>query len=361
MVSGQQDGKVHFHFLLNYFSFEEYNHYKSKLNDSCTFMDDEGEYEAFFKTEIPEGTENQEEIMNNCYILKKYLLNFISDESCNYGKCCSYVNYWLNEKIRKNKISLVKSDFEVYNNYIAYYNSRNNPKVCDSNEIFISNDIYEEMKILHTLYELYNTFKINGANIDTGCRELKTCVMHYNNIVRKCKQRNNTDFCKALRNFKTIFAPNKFISLSKCENKLGELKLKEPQDIPEEVTQHESLLLWQLGQGSGIRRSLGDSPFSQARENSEGEEESIHSSFFPLNPVIQTLFFSAVGISLLFLLSYKFTPFGKWMRSLLLKKNIIKHYETEETQDILSHTYENANIDTEDSVHNIQYYATQNS
>ncbi|SBS95573.1 PIR Superfamily Protein [Plasmodium ovale curtisi] len=354
MVSGQQDGK--------YFSFEEYNHYKSKLNDSCTFMDDEGEYEAFFKTEIPEGTENQEEIMNNCYILKKYLLNFISDESCNYGKCCSYVNYWLNEKIRKNKISLVKSDFEVYNNYIAYYNSRNNPKVCHSNEIFISNDIYEEMKILHTLYELYNTFKINGANIDTGCRELKTCVMHYNRILRNCKQDNDTKFCKALQNFKEkTFSPNEFVSLSECEKKLGELKLKDPQDLSELVLQQVDLDILHDNQELTRRRLLGSPHHSQQVGNTKGVSDSIRSSFSHSN-LIQTLFFSAFGISLLFMLSYKFTPFGKCMRSVLLKKNIIKHYKKEEaTQNILSHTYKNTNIDTEDSVHNIQYCATQNS
>ncbi|SBT84454.1 PIR protein [Plasmodium ovale] len=272
------------------------------------------------------------------------------------------MNYWLNEKIRKNKISLDESYFEVYNKYIVYYNNGSNKKICQSNKFFISNNIYEEMKRLYTLYELYNTFKTTSANKDKGCTELNTCVTHYNRILHYCKPNGDSDFCKALQNFKTKFSSENLVSLSECKEKFGELKLKEPSELSEGDTETVNLLLLHGRRGSGETGLLKDSLHSKPRENAEGVEEGIHSSSFPLNPVIQTLFFSAVGIPLLFLLSYKFTPFGKWTRSLLLRKNIIKHYETEEeTQDILSHTYKNKNIDTEDSIHNIQYYTTQNS
>ncbi|SBT83507.1 PIR protein [Plasmodium ovale] len=353
MVSSQQGGE--------YYSFDEYNHYKSKLNDSYTFMDEEDEYNAFFSTAIPKNTVDYFKIMNNCYIIKKYLLNFIRDESCNNGKCCSYMNYWLNEKIRKNKNSLVESYFEVYNKYIVYYNNGSNKKICQSNKFFISNNIYEEMKRLYTLYELYNTFKTTSANNDR-CMELNTCVMHYNRILRNCKQDNDTKFCKALQNFKEkTFSPNEFVSLSECEKKLGELKLKDPQDLSELVLQQVDLDILHDNQELTRRRLLGSPHHSQQVGNTKGDSDSIRSSFSHSN-LIQTLFFSAFGISLLFMLSYKFTPFGKCMRSVLLKKNIIKHYKKEEeTQNILSHTYKNTSIDTEDSVHNIQYYATQNS
>ncbi|SBT74361.1 Plasmodium vivax Vir protein, putative [Plasmodium ovale] len=338
MVSSQQDGE--------YLSFDEYNDYKSKLNDSYTFIHEEDEYETFFRTAMP----------------KKYLQNFISDESCSYGKCCSYMNYWLNKKMQESKESLNESDFYIYNDYIEYYNGRTDEKVCKSNKFFIGTYEYKEMKTLYSLYELYNTFKTNSSNIDKGCRELSSCVMYYNNIVRKCKQKNNSGFCKALQNFKTIYAPDKFISLRKCEEKLGELKLKEPGELSEEVTETVNLSLLQWRRGSAETGLFEDSFFSEPRGNKEGEEESINVSSFSHSNLIQTLFSSAFGISILFLLSYKFTPFGKWMRSALLRKNINTHYETEEdTQDILSHTYENTNIDTEDSIHNIQYYATQNS
>ncbi|SBT83021.1 PIR protein [Plasmodium ovale] len=351
MVSGQQDGE--------YFSFEEYNHYKSKINESYEVVD-RVEYEELFKYVISVATENNGEILKNCYILKNYLLNFKNDEHCSHGKCCSYMNYWLNKKIRKNENNLVESDFGVYNDFIEYYNSRTAEKVCKSNKFFISSDIYEEMKKLYSLYELYNNFKTNSANVDK-CTELNTCVMYYNRILRYCKPNGDNNFCKALQNFKTKFSSDNFVSISECKEKFKELKLKEPEELSEEETQPVNFLYLH-----GSRRSEGpelseDSLYSEPRRNAEGDSDSIISSFSHSN-LIQTLFFSAVGISLLFLLSYKFTPFGKWMRSLLLKKNIIKHYETEEeTQNILSHTYKNTNIDTKDSVHNIQYYATQNS
>ncbi|SBT84509.1 PIR protein [Plasmodium ovale] len=353
MVSSKQDGE--------YYSFDEYNHYKSKLNDSYTFMDEEDEYKLFFSTAISKDTVDYFKIMNNCYIIKKYLLNFIRDESCNNGKCCSYMNYWLNEKIRKNKNSLVEYNFDVYNKYIAFYNGRTTEKVCESNKFFISNNIYEEMNKLYYLYELYNKFKTNSTNTDRGCVELRTCVMHYNRILRYCKPNGNSYICKALQNFKTKFSSDNFVSLSECKENFRELKLKDLQDLSDEDEQHVNFLFIQGNGESGRRGLLADASYSQLRGYPEGDEESIQPSWFSHSNLIQSLFFSAVGISFLFLLSYKFTPFGKWMRSLLLKKNIIKHYETEETQDILSHTYENVNIDTEDSVHNIQYYATQNS
>ncbi|SBT54960.1 PIR Superfamily Protein [Plasmodium ovale wallikeri] len=351
MVSTQQDGE--------YFFFEEYNQYKSKLNDSYTFVDEEDEYQAFFSTVLTEDTKKHDEILNNCYIVKKYLLNFIIDPHCNNGKCCSYMNYWLNEKMRKNKNSLVESDFDVYNNYIAYYNNRNNVNVCESNKFLISADIFDEMKRLYSLYELYNTFIASRADSQSGCRNLNVCVTYYNKILRKCKHNSDNKFCKALQNFKNIFSTDNFVSLRECEKKLGKMKLKDPQDLPELDSQQVDLHLLQLNRESAKRRLLESSLHSQQIESTEGGSESIHSSFSHSN-LIQTLFFSAFGISLLFLLSYKFTPFGKWMRSILLRKNIIKHYETkEETLDILSHTNENTNIDTEDSIHNIQYYATQ--
>ncbi|SBT83175.1 PIR protein, partial [Plasmodium ovale] len=211
MVSTNQDGK--------YLSFDEYNRYKNKLDESNISENDVSEYQAFFKSAKPEGTEDYFKIMNNCYIIKKYLLNFISDESCNNGKCCSYMNYWLNEKIRKNKISLDESYFEVYNKYIVYYNNGSNKKICQSNKFFISNNIYEEMKRLYTLYELYNTFKTTSANKDKGCTELNTCVTHYNRILHYCKPNGDSDFCKALQNFKTKFSSENLVSLSECKEK----------------------------------------------------------------------------------------------------------------------------------------------
>ncbi|SBS99742.1 PIR Superfamily Protein [Plasmodium ovale curtisi] len=353
MVSSKEDGE--------YLYFDEYNRYKNKLDESYISVDEVSEYRAFLKSAIPEGTEGHFEIMNNCYIIKKYLLNFISDESCNNGECCSYMNYWLNKKIENKKISLDESDFEVYNKYIVYYNSGSNSKVCDSNELFISTDMFKEMKRLYTLYELYNTFKTISDQNNSRCIQLKSCVTHYHSILRNCKQNSETKFCKALQNFKNIFSTDNTVFISECKTKFGELKLKDPHELQELVLQQVDLGILQVNQEL-TRRQLLESPHhSQQVENAEGDSGSILSSFLHSN-LIQTLFFSAFGISLLFMLSYKFTPFGKWMRSVLLKKNIIKHYEKEEeTQDILSHTYENANIDTENSIHNIQYYTTQNS
>ncbi|SBS93441.1 PIR Superfamily Protein [Plasmodium ovale curtisi] len=353
MVSTNQDGK--------YLSFDEYNSYKNKLDESYISYYEVSEYQELFKNVISVVTENKMEILKNCYILKNYLLNFKNDQDCSHEKCCSYMNYWLNKKIRKNENNFVESDFDVYNKYIAFYNGRTAEKVCESNKFFISNNIYEEMNKLYYLYELYNKFKTNSTNTDRGCVELRTCVMHYNRILRYCKPNGNSYICKALQNFKTKFSSDNFVSLSECKENFRELKLKDLQDLSDEDEQHVNFLFIQGNGESGRRGLLADASYSQLRGYPEGDEESIQPSWFSHSNLIQSLFFSAVGISFLFLLSYKFTPFGKWMRSLLLKKNIIKHYETEETQDILSHTYENVNIDTEDSVHNIQYYATQNS
>ncbi|SBT56883.1 PIR Superfamily Protein [Plasmodium ovale wallikeri] len=320
MISSQQGGE--------YLSFDEYNDYKSKLNDSYTFIHEEDEYETFFRNKMPEGKE-QYEILNNCYILKKYLLNFINDQHCSHGKCCSYMNYWLNKKTRKNENNLVESDFDVYNDYIAYYNSRNNAKVCESNELFIRNDTYEEMKKLYSLYESYNTFIASKADSQNGCTNLNSCVTYYNKILRECKENNDTKFCKALENFKKkTFSTNEFVSLNECEKKLGKIKLKDPQDIQELDLQQVDLDILHVNRQEAKRALLENSPHSQEAEHTEGDSYSILSSSH--RNLIQTLFSSAFGISILFLLSYKFTPFGKWMRSALLRKNIITHYETEE-------------------------------
>ncbi|SBS90365.1 PIR Superfamily Protein [Plasmodium ovale curtisi] len=323
MVSSQQDGE--------YLSFDEYNDYKRKLNDSYAFEEEENEYASFFISALPEDREKYNAILNNCFIIKKYLLKFISDESCNSGQCCSYMNYWLNEKIGGSNHSLIESDFDIYNNYIAYYNRNHNKKLCESNKIFIRTDIFEEMKKLYDLYGLYNNLETTSSYANSKCIQLKSCVSHYNSILSKCKHTANSDFCKPLQNFKKIFSPDKFVSISECEKKFGDLKLKELQDLPELDVQQVDFLFIQ-GNRESVRRGT----------------------------VIQTLFFSTVGIFLLFLLSYKFTPFGKWIRSVLSRKNAIKYYEAKErTQDILSHTYNHMNVDTGDIIHNMRYHAAQ--
>ncbi|SBT52568.1 PIR Superfamily Protein [Plasmodium ovale wallikeri] len=314
MVSSQQEGE--------YYSFDEYHHYKNKLDESLSYQED-GEYEAFFKNAMPEDTRKHGEILKNCFIIKKYLQNFIRDESCNSGQCCSYMNYWLNEKMGRNNLSLIESEFDIYNNYIAYYNGSYNKKICESNKFFIRTDIFEEMKKLYNLYGLYNNLETTSSHTNSKCKELKSCVTHYNRMLKKCKHPGDSNFCKALRNFKEIFSPDKFVSISECEKDFGDLKLKEPQDLPELDVQQVDFLYIQRNQELSRRGLLA-------------------------------------GISLLFLLSYKFTPFGKWIRSVLLRKNSIKYYETEEgTQDILSHTYNHTNIDTEDITHNMRYHAAQ--
>lgn len=193
--------------------------------------------------------------MNNCYIIEKYLLNFIGDESCSNGKCCSYLNYWLNEKMKNSKESLTESVFDVYNKYIAFYNDSKPKKFCVSNNFFIRTDIFGKMKNLYDLYELYNTFKTNSTNIDKGCIELNTCVMHYNNIIRYCKPNDESKFCEALRNFKTILAPDKFIYINQCKKNFRQLKLKEPQDLPELDVQQVDFLFIQ-GNRESVRRGL---------------------------------------------------------------------------------------------------------
>ncbi|SBT54290.1 PIR Superfamily Protein [Plasmodium ovale wallikeri] len=270
MASIKQDGE--------YLSFDEYNHYKSKINESYEVVD-QVEYEELFKYVISVATENNMEILKNCYILKNYLLNFKNDQDCNHGKCCSYMNYWLNKKIRKNENDFVQSDFDVYNDFIEYYNSRTDEKVCKSNKFFISTDIYEEMKKLYSLYELYNTFKTNSANIDRRCRDLNTCVMQYNKIVPKCKENRDTKFCKALQNFKINFSQSEFIPISECTKTFREIKLKEPEEVSEEDTQSINILYLRGPRRPGGTGLLEDSFYSEPRRNAEGDSDSILSSF----------------------------------------------------------------------------------
>ncbi|SBS87855.1 PIR Superfamily Protein [Plasmodium ovale curtisi] len=68
-----------------------------------------------------------------------------------------------------------------------------------------------------------------------------------------------------------------------------------------------------------------------------------------------------LGILLSSFILYKFTPFGPWLRTHVLWKKIIRSgTDEDETQELLTHTYNSENIDSQGFFHQIGYNPGQN-
>ncbi|SBT79049.1 PIR protein [Plasmodium ovale] len=73
------------------------------------------------------------------------------------------------------------------------------------------------------------------------------------------------------------------------------------------------------------------------------------------------IIFPFLGILLSFFILYKFTPFGPWLRTHVLWKKIIRSGTDEgETQELLTHTYNSENINSQGFFHQIGYNPGRN-
>ncbi|GAB65937.1 VIR-like CYIR protein [Plasmodium cynomolgi strain B] len=185
-----------------------------------------------------------EEIKKICEKLMKYFLYWSKHKTdnnnnksiCNY---IEYLNYWLNGELRRNIIS--ESDrhrtYEHFNKVIAEESN-----LCDLKDKFynIKDEYYENMKIMHELYE--NFYKIKSIG-DNGTDEKNECSNYVNNCVNKFRQfkdkcyvQENKDeegykkLCNALREFNGIYKINRYYQKS-CKN----VKLLDLPDILEEL------------------------------------------------------------------------------------------------------------------------------
>ncbi|SBT56391.1 PIR Superfamily Protein [Plasmodium ovale wallikeri] len=292
-----------------YDTFSEYN-YNYDIYDKI--KGDTGHYyETFPNVIIPIHTNERDSIVNDCLRLKIYLLKFGSKEKCQKKNCCAYVNYLLNEGI-KNYYGSQKSIFEFYTRYMNDNSNKDIKKLCGSEIIDMDEEKYNKTKELYSLYYLYKIFNTNTRLIPE-CSHAKSCARKYNNIITDYPNRDDTEFCKALNDFKTVFENNTIIS-SQCHALYpDELSLQDTcihlQRQSKDIDLHPQQPGGEVEQGAFGKKSFPEAQKTDRETEKQSSSPSSSGSTLPI-----ALFSSGIGILLILLSSYKFTHFGQLLK-----------------------------------------------
>ncbi|SBT30944.1 PIR Superfamily Protein [Plasmodium ovale wallikeri] len=336
-----------------YDTFEEYNYNQDILDKSYKNILSE-DFDKFSSCSENEEIKNDQKIIEDCITLKKYLLHFNSIESCNNKHCCAYVNYWLNKKA-KTYNNAINSPLKIYNEFLKDDNEFTQKNLCISKINNLNSDEYKKVEKLYKIYEHYSNYKILKHMVQIACNRAKLCATEYNNILSKNTKIEDNKFCKVLEVFKKEFEKDVSPFKSQCTAEIPDLfsYQEECNNLQWKPNEADSSSRLQAGQME-MEDTTGESLNIQAPKTLSGREEH-HippSSFGTTLPI--SLFSSGVGILLIFLSSYKFTPFGHWIKLRANRfKGMTKNFDEE--YEMLQHTSEYDERNSEYEGYNIAY------
>ncbi|SBT02095.1 PIR Superfamily Protein [Plasmodium ovale curtisi] len=295
----------------NYLSHKDYNDYKKKLTNfrwSSKAVSDQSCFNVG-----NEGITEHSDISEHFKKLQQYLDYYRNKmNECKSNKCCIYINYWLNDQLRSNNNSLNISHFDFYTKYMACYGSKNN-KFCES-YIYPMQEEFNFKKELYDLYDAYDNYSPLKKIKDSSHVYAEIFIKKHNEIVNKCNYKENNDMCYELQVVRESFEKDKVETLEVFHG-----------DLPE---------LLQI-------------PDPYASEKVKASELSHHTFPIQFLPGI-------IGIVILLLFSYKFTPFGSLIRTLINSNNNILNNLEEKTQEFLNNS-KRGNIIYEKRQYNIAY------
>ncbi|SBT56040.1 PIR Superfamily Protein [Plasmodium ovale wallikeri] len=240
---------------------------------------------------------------------------------------CSFLNYWLNDKLRGNNIDNSISVIDFYK------------KLKGSNETTFKDEKLEkklyniekhDLENMRKLYDLYNTKSKVSSTLTIGIstEESTSCLMHTNECYRKYRDaiinchNGCYDFYNALTYFKNKYKNDLRLNSENTSSCRYEELFILP-DYNAVLKEHESIQI--------IRKTT-------------------FSVLFPM-----------FGVLLMLLFSDKLTPFRQYLFSKIkmIKNNLVTVGKSENELLLYSHDYDNIILDEAD--YNISYYTVRNS
>ncbi|SCA48146.1 PIR protein [Plasmodium ovale] len=204
---------------------------------------------------------------------------------------CKYLYYWLHAETRSEASEDILDVYKKLNNIFNDQNGGFN--IFDNYINQMNNDIYQNVKKIILLYDKFNNFEREVMPQNSQKKCTSECITLFTNYVDECRKVYDYDFCNKLKKFREHY--NYFIqSILQCK---GEEYLLKPVE------------------------------------------------FFDIISIIIIPFVLILITSFILQLLYKFTPFGPWIRNILVKKKNIRDNISQEENHLL-HNYE---LDKDDS------------
>ncbi|SBS90435.1 PIR Superfamily Protein [Plasmodium ovale curtisi] len=293
-----------------YCSYDEYKDFKKNLESFNPEANDGYKEDCF---SILNGTiKGDQNILGYFRKLKQYLEKYNNNNSCKTSNCCRYINYWLNDKAR-NLDKLNKTHFHFFKKYAECEGNEKTFK-CTSDIYLQSDEEYTPMNELYELYDAYYIYSGIDKKPQVICTYANDFAKKHNKIVYKCNHQENNNMCYEIETVRKLFETNMMETRKICQDNL------------------ENLL-----------------PIPDAYATEKINASEFLRSISPI-PVVPSI----IGISLILLFLYKFTPFGSLLLSKLNKNRIISNNLDEQTQEFLYNS-EEENSNYRKRSYNISY------
>ncbi|SBT33134.1 PIR Superfamily Protein [Plasmodium ovale wallikeri] len=259
-----------------------------------------------------------------------------TDKTCpieNKTLICKYINYSINAFIRNNRVSKDKKLKFIK----AYQELFSELKECNNVIENMEDGIFAKVDDIYNMYNNYNKIITGVPSTSSDCANANNCVNIYSKYQSICNQKLDDHFCNALRDYKNYYYSKIGSAYTACPNIITTL--------PSFDTMDESL---------GSQVAVYDAP----EEDDDTDEVPSDLIFIYLNALI--IFSIILATSLILFILYKFTPFGIWIRPLLLRKKNIWNNICEKKLQLYDNT-RHEQIKSQNEAFNLQYDSLINS
>ncbi|VUZ95026.1 PIR protein, partial [Plasmodium vivax] len=323
----------------------------------------------------------------DCLRLSKYLNNFYSKGNCKKQNCCQYINYILNQTVRRDYDSK-KDIFDIYNDYMNHENNSMIKNLCLTEINYMNQEKYNK---IHELYNEYNNCKYYISIKDNirSCNPVESCANAYNRIMTKYTKPNDTKSCKNLKDLKDYLERNEPTSTGDCKWKFSDL-LSYPSECNELLQKPEKPDV-SMVQTSGrlvVQREVKGATPQEQREGTPGVgvpgvgvpgygtgvegsstlkdtqsyAEDINSKTPNDNTTIPvgTITYTSLGLVLPLVTLYKYTPLGTWVNTKILGRNKLMENMRKNNYELLLNDVGNHEASLNDPMYHIRYNSSTN-
>ncbi|SBT56440.1 PIR Superfamily Protein [Plasmodium ovale wallikeri] len=270
---------------------EEFNQVTSGNNDTAT-------YKTLCES-VNDTIFSKKDFGNRCYKVAKYL-DFIKNKQVeNNSIRCKCLNYLLNSKENFNTFS----SYECSEMFKAYKKISTDREICTTSLDCISKEDVEKITKLYVLHDTFTEMqKYLEADDENTYSTAETFAKHYGNSIYDCQTNSVDAYCEALNEIESLC-----YQITKSKN----------------CTEIAKLMKYQKALNRAVKIII---------------------------PCIITLVIPFFLYTL-----YKFTLFGSWVNSKILKKTYIRNNLYPESE-LQNHSSQQWNL--ENNKYNIKYYTT---
>ncbi|KMZ94653.1 hypothetical protein PVMG_02542 [Plasmodium vivax Mauritania I] len=146
------------------------------------------------------------EFYESCTKITEFMNHLKSNhDSDSISKKCNYLNYKINEELRRlKKVSYNNSEF--YDKLISDYKNVGYDLniICNNKNIsYLDEDVFSKINDIRDIYINFNNFiNFAGSSSVNNCQDINKSIDLYTKHKDTCKGVINQDFCVALDNFK---------------------------------------------------------------------------------------------------------------------------------------------------------------